>query len=281
MTNFKIFKTAIAVLLIGSWFIGCAAKMSDQPLVLFNPVDGNHINEKQLYQRLLQAPIVLVGERHTNQKHHKIQLGIIKTMQQAGLDISIGLEMFRKDSQSDLTSWINGELSEKEFEKIYLENWNYPWSAYRDIFIYAKEHQIEMVGLNVSAGITRQVAYHGFDSLSEDQKRQIGEIRCDINTQYTQFIKKAFNAHAHGRLDFDNFCEAQLIWDTVMAKNAVDHITKNPHKHIIILTGTGHARKMAIPAQIKKYSGPQTLVILPDANESGEDDTKEAADYFF
>ncbi len=79
-----------------------------------------------------------------------------------------------------------------------------------------------------------------------------------------QYIRRSFGAHAHGNLNFTYFCEAQLVWDTVMAINALDYLKSNPDTVVVILAGTGHARKPAIPEQIGKRSNLPYAVILPE-----------------
>lgn len=258
----------IGIVLAGIGLWSCNGALLSTHLPLYDLAAGLPLNPEQAVLRLEKAPIILVGEHHSNPDHHKIQLAVIQSLERAGRQVAIGLEMFRKESQPALDQWIAGNLTEEEFSAIYLENWNFPWSIYRDIFIYARDHGIAMVGLNAAEGITRQVAYHGYDSLSDDQKAQIGNISCNVSRRYKAFIRDAFGAHAHGNLDFTNFCEAQLIWDTVMAENALAYHRRHPQNHLIILAGTGHARKMGIPAQIKKRFGPPVLVILPETEES-------------
>ena len=78
------------------------------------------------------------------------------------------------------------------------------------------------------------------------------------------YIKKAFGGHAHGKLNFTYFCEAQLVWDTVMAINALDYLNNHPNAMMVVLTGAGHAQKNAIPRQICKRSNAAHAVILPE-----------------
>jgi uncharacterized iron-regulated protein len=78
------------------------------------------------------------------------------------------------------------------------------------------------------------------------------------------FIKGAFGDHAHGNLSFTFFCEAQLVWDTVMAINALEYLNRTPDAVMIILTGAGHARKNAIPRQVMQISEVSCAVFLPE-----------------
>ena len=78
------------------------------------------------------------------------------------------------------------------------------------------------------------------------------------------YIRKAFGSHSHGQLNFIYFCEAQMVWDSAMAVYTLDYLEKNPDSIMIILTGTGHAQKGAVPRQIRVRSNFSSAVILPE-----------------
>lgn len=207
--------------------------------------------------------IIFVGEHHNEERHHTAQLLVIRALHEAGVPVAIGLEMFRAESQGDLDRWVTGQLREKDFQKVYSNNWNYPWILYSRIFEYAKNMSIPLVGLNVPRAITLHVAQEGFQSLSKEERGKLPDVKCDVDQDYMAFIKKAYGAHAHGNLNFTHFCEAQLVWDTVMAVNALDYLEANPRYTMVLLTGTGHAWKRGIPAQIRRRSELQCIVFLP------------------
>jgi uncharacterized iron-regulated protein len=222
-----------------------------------------------------------VGEHHSTQSHHTAQLNVIRALYEAGMRVAIGLEMFRSDSQQALNRWVSDDMQENEFQKIYYNNWNFPWRAYRMIFKYARDKKIPMIGLNVGRDITRQVSRHGFQSLSEEKRAKLADVACRVDKEYMDYIRKAYGAHSHGNLNFTHFCEAQLVWDTVMAINALNYLEAHPDAVVVILTGTGHAQKAAIPRQIRNRSKLPYAVILPQVEGSLEPETvtKNDADY--
>jgi len=177
--------------------------------------------------------------------------------------VAIGLEMFRSDSQQALDQWIAGDIGEAEFQKIYYDNWTYSWSVYQIIFEYAKKEKIPMIGLNVPRDITRQVSRQGFNSLSEEQKGKLADVSCRVDKEYMDYIKKAFGGHGHGQLNFTYFCEAQLVWDSAMALHTLAYLKKNPDAVVVLLAGTGHVQKGAVPRQIRIRSQIPHAVILP------------------
>lgn len=219
---------------------------------------------RESVEKLKEFRLILVGELHTSEDHHGMQLAVIEALHDSGVKVAIGLEMFRHDSQGDLDRWVSKDMPPEEFHKRYYDNWNYPWPAYSAIFEYARENKIPMVGLNVGREITQQVARMGFESLSEEQRGKLQDVVCIVDETYMAFIKKAFGDHSHGKLNFMHFCEAQLVWDNVMAIHALDYLESNPDAVMVLLTGIGHALKLGIPAQIKKRSDLPHAVILPE-----------------
>jgi uncharacterized iron-regulated protein len=217
----------------------------------------------EVIPELKKNRIILVGEHHTNQNHHFAQLNVIQSLNEAGVQVAIGLEMFRNDSQQALDHWVDGNIGEAEFQAIYYDNWTYPWSAYQMIFEYAKKEKIPMIGLNVPRDITRQVSRKGFNSLSEEQKGKLANVSCRVDKEYMDYIKKAFGGHGHGKLNFTYFCEAQLVWDSAMAINTLEYLKKYPDAVVVLLAGTGHVRKGAVPRQIRLRSDTPHAVILP------------------
>jgi uncharacterized iron-regulated protein len=256
LTSFSVF----VLITIGVAVAG--QKQSDQRM--YDLSLGKETRMSEAVALLKQNRIILVGEHHSNEKHHEAQLGVIRTLKETGLKVAVGLEMFRSDSQQALDRWVSGDIGQEKFQQVYYDNWNYPWSAYRRIFEYAREEKIPLIGLNVSRSITRQVSQQGFKSLTGAQKGKLSNITCRVDKEYMDYIRNAFGGHAHGNLNFNYFCEAQLVWDNVMAINTLNYLKQYPDAVVVVLTGTGHARKGAIPRQIRKRSQLPHAVILPE-----------------
>jgi uncharacterized iron-regulated protein len=243
--------------------------------------DGKVLSLPEIVEDLIQARLVFVGELHTYQSHHNAQLETVRALKQADVSVAIGLEMFRRDSQPDLERWVKGELSEKEFEKIYYKNWNYPWPLYKDIFLYARDHKIPMIGLNVPPEVTRQVAREGFDSLTPEQRGDLPMVTCRVDPEYMAFIRRSLGMHGHGGLDFTRFCEAQLVWDTAMAWSLIGFLQNNPDAIVVVIAGSGHSWKRGIPAQVSRRVDVASRVILPEITGGVDRDhtTLNEADY--
>lgn len=265
-------KKTIGMLAVLGMIMSCQTLLGNEELRLYDLKERRTIEKKAVQERLQRAKVIIVGEHHAMEAHHQAQLAVIQHLVESGKRVAIGLEMFRRGSQNDLDRWVAGEIDEARFKPIYLDNWNFDWSIYRPIFHYARAHKIPMIGLNVDRSLSKQVAYSGFDSLSDDQKRILGPVTCDVTPAYRNYIREAYDAHVHGGMQFDYFCEAQLLWDTAMAIYASHYLEAHPETILVILTGAGHAQKQAIPAQLAKRAPWPTIVLLPETPGAFEPD---------
>jgi uncharacterized iron-regulated protein len=226
--------------------------------------DGAIIPFQQMIDEVKKADIVFVGEIHNVSMHHSDQLEVIRAFHESDLPMAVGLEMFRADSQETLDAWISGRLSLERFLPAYRENWAMSWPLYRDIFLYVREHELPLIGLNISDAIATKVARQGFSALSAAEKASLPPgISCRVDDKYMKFIKQAYAEHPVSDRTFLHFCEAQMVWDKSMAWNLLAYRKKNPNRTIVVLAGVGHAWKRGIAEQVDLESKLTVRSILP------------------
>jgi uncharacterized iron-regulated protein len=231
---------------------------------------------------LQRVQVVFIGEFHDHVGHHQAQLAIIESLDDAERPLAVGLEMFRRDSQASLDRWTAGDLSLHEFLKVYDDNWSL-WPAYREIFLSARSRGLKMLGLNIPRSLTAKVMRSGFASLTAAEREALGNVQCVVSPAYGGFIRQALGVHsAHGD-QYQHFCEAQLLWDTMMARNLLDFLKENPDYRVVVLAGSGHAWKFGIPRQVLDRAEISYRVLLPEAGGrvDRENVTTEIADYLW
>ena len=243
---------------------------------MYRLADGTTPSLAEVIADLMQVEIVFIGETHDNPAHHRAQLQIIQALREHGKKIAIGLEMFRADSQEDLNDWVAGRLSPLDFRAVFEQNWSY-WEMYSEIFQYVRRYKIPLAGLNLDRNITSQVARGGFSSLSKKQLRKLPIAVCNVDPAYERFIRRALGMHTTD-LAFKNFCEAQLLWDMVMADNLLRFKQENPEYTVVLLAGKGHSWKHGIPAQLARQSDYTYRVLLPAEVDLNDLQTITAAD---
>jgi len=265
------FATAMVLILAGCQDSG-VMRLSDRAGIPFD----------RMVAEAAKNRVIVVGETHDSRAHHDLQLKIIRTLHEGGAILAVGLEMFRAENQELLDKWWRWGMPTEQFEALYRENWDMPWVLYRDIFLYSRQKRIPMVGLNVPREIIAKVAREGYGSLTESERKKLPPgLTCTVDEAYRGFIRKTFAAHVHGAgRSFERFCEAQMVWDTAMAIYALEYLDKHPESRMVILAGSAHAWKRAIPRQIATMRPDVTVsVILPVGRGDADPVTAEDADY--
>jgi uncharacterized iron-regulated protein len=258
-------------------------------MLVYRILDKKTISMEAMIREASSADVIFAGEVHDSERHHRLQLAVIRRLAEAQFPVSIGLEMFPKESQSILDRWIAGEISPADFMRSFELNWGYPWSLYTEIFMFAQENKIPLIALNIPRHISRKVRESGFSSLSEkDLELLPPNLTCDVDDEYMDYMRRVFSYHEHQRNNengsFINFCEAQLLWDKSMAWYLLDYLDQNPGRKIVVLTGLTHAWKKGIPAQVEQLrKNVGYRVALPETPNSVEPDkiTEDDADYIF
>jgi uncharacterized iron-regulated protein len=258
-----VFLIAILFLALCAYFMP-HCQGSDKRSGILRVSDRSVLSFAEVLKALQNVPVVCVGELHDEASHHRAQLELIRGLHDSERKVAVGLEMFRAEEQDQLNRWVKRELTEDVFVPVYLQNWNFSWDLYRAIFLYCRDSGIRMVGLNIPSAVTRQVGRKGFSSLAGNLREHLPPVSCNVDQIYQDFIRRAMGVtHKHG-VDFEYFCEAQLVWDTAMAWHAVQFLKENPDYTIVILAGSGHALKRGIPEQVRRQSDLTVRVILPE-----------------
>jgi uncharacterized iron-regulated protein len=228
--------------------------------------------------------IIFAGESHGTDRHHAGQLAIIRALHQRDASFAVGLEQMERRFQDALDDWVTGEVSEGRMEQVFARNWGRDmWIHYRPIFRFCRDEGIPMAALNVPRAITRKVARQGFESLTEEEIGMLPPIVCEVDPEYEAFLRRVLGGHGDVPEDaFIQFCEAQLVWDTAMAVHALDFMNTRDIPNMVVLTGSIHAWKKAMPYRVEQ-ADPAVRRIVIQPNEPGvwDPDTvlPEDADY--
>lgn len=243
---------------------------------------GETIGPADLAARLAKARVVLIGESHTSVESHRVELQMISALAAAGRHVTIALEMFPYTSQPALDAWNHGAVFEDDFvtSSHWYETWGYHWDYYRDIFLFARQHQFPVVGVNAPREVVTAVRQKGLGSLPADQSAHFPP-RIDVDSaDYLTFFKASFDEGdaMHGGMSDDAWkamLSAQATWDGTMAWNAVKALETtgaDPKAVVVVLVGAGHvAYGLGIERQARTYfTQPIASIIgMPIADEHG------------
>lgn len=272
-------------------FAGCAQKVA--PLWVSNIMEsppppgteemirlpeGEKISFQQLSEDLLKARVIFIGESHDQVEHHRIQRRIIGELAMMGKEVVIAMEMFQKSQQPILDRWSRGFLTEDEFlrEVKWDATWGMNYQLYKGILDEARDRRIKVLGLNVSRELVRKIAQGGIESLSSEDRKRLPEMDL-TDRQHRTYIESVYQEHEGGLArDFENFYQAQVLWDEAMAETLSDFLIspEGQGKTAIVLAGNGHIiYHFGIPNRFHRRTAiPYRTIVLKEwRREMGQD----------
>ena len=219
------------------------------------------------FDNILNKPVIYAGERHMNYEDHQTQMKIIMNLYERGHKFAIGMEMFQRPFQKDIDDYLSGTLSEKEFLKRtqYFKRWQFDYNLYREIIEYAKTKKIPVIALNLWTEIVKKVSTDGIDSLTDIERGELPDSMDMSDEDYRNRLEEVFNQHkSREKKTFDNFYQAQILWDETMARSVDEFLRKNPGYQMIVLAGAGHIiYGSGIPKRAYRLNQKDYVIILP------------------
>jgi uncharacterized iron-regulated protein len=227
-----------------------------------------------------QARVVFVGEFHDQRDHHLLQLNVIKDLQRQGKNLAIGLEMFDLEKQQILDEWVKGNMSLQEFVSRYQQGWSINWAEYDSILLLARNNRIPLVALDAPPEVVKLVTYGGPGMLNRDILRRLpAGITTAMLPAYRKFMSNAFRTHEIPDSMFDNFCAAQGLRNSIMAKRISGYLLQHPEKSMVVIAGVGHAMRRAVPSAVA-MEGLSLRIVIPQMDGIYDELNRDDMDYF-
>ncbi|MFQ6082206.1 MAG: ChaN family lipoprotein [Candidatus Aminicenantia bacterium] len=238
-----------------------AAVKSNQ---IYEAQTNQHISFEQFINSLKKYRIVLVGETHTNDLHHQIQLRIIKGLVESGSVVCLALEMFERQKQEILDNYTAGKINEREFldQTNWFVKWTHNYRYYKPIFDYARDNKIKMYAINIPRKYVSAMRT-GMQKLSDKEKEAIPQV--STSSIEHQFLIKYFfeGLDALEPKLFQGFYLAQSTWDAAMAEGAIKTAKENPRAIVVVMAGSGHVMyNLGIARIITERSGFSVASVL-------------------
>jgi uncharacterized iron-regulated protein len=287
---FSVFSRFYIGFVVLSLFWGCAVK-SDTVLIKDSSTaveqdniilarTGKTVTFDELMKDLDSSQIVFIGEKHTNNSHHAIQLKIIQTIFKNNHSMEVGMEMFDRSYQPVLDLWSAGVLGEDTFlrKAHWYANWRYDFSLYKRILFFIKENRIKIVALNIPFYIPPRIRVGGINNLSDTDKQYLPKEIDTSNTAHRNYVAQVFKRHNFkSSAKFDDFYMAQCVWDEIMAESIASNLGS---KKIVVLAGNGHIQyKYGIPDRTFRRTGASFRTIY--LASVGEEVELGVADYIW
>jgi uncharacterized iron-regulated protein len=248
----------LATAVLGSTMVAsCAGDSADAPRAYrfrvppgqtYDLIRGQVIPPDAHVERLAGVKLLFLGEQHTDPRSHEAQLDLLRGMQARGRRLTVALEMLPDGADAALEAWRQGSLGEAEFleRSGWYDAWGHPWRAYRELFLWFREHKIPLRGINVDEK-TRAAARKGdAAALPEDVRREAGDLDAVLEP-HRDYVLDTLRETGHGEnLDaespqFRSLLRVQTLWDRVLGRRAAGLAqAQPPDGAVVVLIGSGH-----------------------------------------
>ena len=217
------------------------------PLVggIWDPAAGRYLSEEKLIERLAAADFVILGEKHDNADHHRLQARFFRAMIAAGRRPVVGFEMLAADQGAALAR----HLKERPEDAAGLgdavgwkeRGWP-PWTLYQPVAEAALENGLRLVAAGLAREQAMAVGREGFGVLDAALVARAGLER-PLEAAMEAAMRDELRLSHCDKLpaaSLPAMVRVQRARDAVMADTLARAADDNGG---VLIVGAGHARR--------------------------------------
>ena len=232
---------------------GQAAPTSQRPVSVYVPqrvydTQRNVFTDFETMEAdLARADVVLLGEQHDDPNTHRLETAVLEGLARRRVPVTLSLEMFERDVQLSLDTYVAGTSGEDEFLKG-ARAWPRYATDYRPLVEFAKSQHWPVVAANVPRRIATEVARAGrpaVDSMTAaDRPLAAADLQCPHDAYFDRFAKQmgdhpAVTATADSDSRTERYYWAQCVKDETMAESIAAAFAKQAGRPGVIVHVTG------------------------------------------
>lgn len=235
---------------------------------------GEPIDPDRMVDDLAEARVIYLGERHTVDRHHQLQVQVVKALIAREVPLVLGIEHMEAEYQPALDEYNRGAIDFATLAD--RTNWKERWSNYADyrtVLEAARSAGAPVIALNARREVVRAVYKSGLDDLDPTLRNELpAEFHLD-DPMYREHLRDVMMVHAHvNDAMLDRMFVAQVARDETMAARLVAFLesAEGLKRTAVVLCGSGHcAHGMGIPARVRRrMPGVRDRIIV--MSESGD-----------
>lgn len=216
-----IFRSCIFVILI----LLLTGFARERPAYQIFNADGELSGFTEIMEAANQADIVFFGELHNNPVAHWIRQEMLPgLLQPDNRELVIGTEMFERDNQLILDEYLQGWLTDTQFENE-AKLWRNYETDYRPIVKWAAEHDVPLIATNIPRRYAAMVARNGLEILEildESARKYFAPLPVKVNIELRSYREILEMSDHHGT---EEMVFAQAIKNATMAHSILSNFT--------------------------------------------------------
>lgn len=264
-------------LLMSAAIATSAFAVSDPAEFWLDLVAGEEASHAEVFADLAQADVIYVGESHTIDRHHAVQLGVLQELHARGRSLTLCLEQLEARDQPAIDRFNSGALTFEQLadELAWAKKWK-NYADYRALCEFAQQKQIPVRALNAPPEVIRAVSRGGGLAKLTPEQRAALPSEIDLNDAlYERLLNLQLAVHmAMDPAKLRPVFEAQVARDETMAANIVAARTltgsDGTPRVAVVMAGTGHVRYgLGTPDRVRRRL-PGTVDRIVLSTESGQ-----------
>ncbi|BBB29010.1 ChaN family lipoprotein [Neptunomonas japonica] len=264
-TNSYLFQCVVLFLFLTSLFSQANAEWSapllqNHPLVgkIYSLDDQAYITEKTLITDLQKSHYVLVGEKHDNEDHHRLELQLLESLLNKP-HTRVVFEMLTDEQQSNIALLSSTDSKDQIHRKLSWNDKGWPWKDYAPLI-----HNSLLKGANISAGnINRATIKQIYQQKNNDtlfNETPFKTLKNIPEVAKKQILNQVFESHCQlmPKAQLAPMMTIQLTRDASMANAML--IGKEPS---ILIAGSFHTQKnIGVPLHLRQVTKQTTKTVL-------------------
>jgi uncharacterized iron-regulated protein len=253
----------------------------DHPLVgrIWDVTAGELIDSAALVDRLRRGRFVLLGEKHDNPDHHRLQAWLLRALIAAGRRPAVGFEMFTADDAPAIARQLAAHPTDAVglAEAVNWQRSGWPdWAMYQPIAEAALQAKLPIVATNLAPVTARSLGQSGAAALDMAFAARHGldrPLAPDIQAAMAEEIREAHCGYA-SETQVNAMLLVQRARDAQMAENLA---AAGQQDGAVLIAGAGHVRRdYGIPTYLASRT-PEASVISVAFLEVNRDRLEPAA----
>jgi uncharacterized iron-regulated protein len=215
------------------------------------------IDFESMLAQAARADVLFLGEQHDDPATHRLESATLEGLARRRSNIVVAMEMFERDVQPSLDSYLAGRTSEADFLAA-----SRPWpryaTDYRPLVEIARELKWPVVASDVPRRLASLVSHRGLapilDSISAtDRAYAAHELLCPHDDYFARFAKTMGDMPSHSgdstkesaadkAAAIERIYQAQCIKDETMSESVANAVAaKPPHALVVHVNGAFHS----------------------------------------
>ena len=231
---------------------------------IWDVASGEFIARPTLIMRLARAEFVLLGEKHDNPDHHRLQAEVLRALIAAGRRPAVGFEMFSVDDAGAITNHLARAPRDAAGlgAAVNWQNSGWPeWAMYQPIAEAALAANLKIIATNLPLAAARKMSRDGL-ALEPSVQRDLGldrPLSAAMAAAMGADIRKSHCGYGSAEM-IQTMVQVQRARDAQMAQSLIAAATPDG---AVLIAGAGHVRgDYGIPIHLAAKAPGKEVVSL-------------------